>query len=53
VKNVLSSSSKCEKENQLKHKNQVRNRIFDNYVFEYVGLYLPLPGEHIKVKRLH
>jgi len=25
VKNVLFSSSKCKKENQLKHKNKVRN----------------------------
>jgi hypothetical protein len=27
-KNLFFSSSKCEKGNQLKHKNQVRNKLF-------------------------
>jgi len=54
VKNVLFSFSKSEKENQLKHKNQVRNRLsIDRQVFEYEGLYLSLRAEHIKDKRLH
>jgi len=45
---------KMRKENQLKHKIQVRNRLFiDSYIFEYEGLYFSLRGEHIKVKRLH
>ena len=42
-------SSKCEKDNQMKHRNQVLNRLFiDSYVFEYEGLYLSLRGEHIR-----
>ena len=45
---------KMRKKNQLKHKNQVRNRIFIvNLVFEYEGLYLSLMGEHIKDKCLN
>ena len=48
VKNVLFSSSKCETKNQLKHKNQVRNRLFiASKVLEYEGLYLSLRGQHI------
>ena len=44
---------KMRKENQLKHKNRVRNRLYiDGYVFEYEGLYLSLRGEHITHKRL-
>jgi len=36
------------KENQLKHKNQVRNRLFiHSWVFECEGLYISLRGEHI------
>ena len=36
-------------ENQLKHKIQVRNRLFvDSKVFGYDDLYLSLRGEHIK-----
>ena len=44
----------AKKENQLKHKNQVRNILFiDSYVFEDEGLYLSLRVEHIKDKCLH
>ena len=42
------------KKNQLKHKNQERNRLFiDSYVLEYEGLYLSLRGDHLKDKRLY
>jgi len=45
---------KMRKKNQLKHKNQVRNKLFiDTKFFEYEGLYLSLRGEHIKDKHLH
>jgi hypothetical protein len=45
---------KMRKKNQLKHKYQVRNRLFiDSLVFEYEGLYLLLRGERLKDKRLH
>jgi len=45
---------KMRKNNQLKHKNQVRNRLFiDSLVFEYEGLCLSLRGDHKKDKRLH
>jgi len=45
---------KLRKKNQLKHKYQVRNRLFiDSLVFEYEGLYLLLRGERLKDKRLH
>jgi len=54
VKNVLFSSSNAKNENQLKPNIHVHNRIFiDSLVFQYVGLYLQLSGEHIKDKRLH
>jgi hypothetical protein len=45
----FSAPQNAKKENQLKHKNQVRNRFFiDSEVFEYEELYLSLRGEHIK-----
>jgi hypothetical protein len=45
---------KMRKENELKHKNKVRNRLFiDSYIFEYEELFLSLRGEHIKDKRLN
>jgi len=45
---------KMRKKNQLKHKTQVRKRLFiDSKVFEYEGLYLSLRGEHIKDKPLY
>ena len=50
-KTCFSASQNAKNESQLKHKNQVRNRIFiDSYVFEFEGLYLSLRGEHIKTK---
>ena len=49
-----STPKNAKKENQLKPKNQVRNRLYiDSNVFQYEGLYLSLRGEHIKEKRLH
>jgi hypothetical protein len=40
---------KMRKNNQLKHKNQVRNRLFiDSLVFEYEGLCLSLRGDQKK-----
>jgi len=54
VNKCFSASQNAKKENQLKHKNKVRNRVFiDSYVFEYEELYLSLWGEYIKDKRLH
>jgi len=54
VNKVFSDPQISKKENQLKHKNQVRNRLFiDSKVFEYEGLYLSLDAENIKDKRLH
>ena len=54
VNNVLFIPSKCEKSYQLKHKMQVRDRVFiECYVFEYEGLCFSLRGKHIKDKRLH
>jgi len=54
VKTCFSGPQNAKKENQLKHKNQVRNKLFiDSKFFEYEGLYLSLRGEHIKDKRLH
>ena len=45
---------KMRKKNQMKHKNQERNRLFiDSYVLEYEGLYLSLRGDHLKDKRLY
>ena len=45
---------KMRKKNDLKHKNQLRNRLFlDSQVFEYEGLYMSLRVELIKDKRLH
>ena len=53
-KTWFSAPKNSTKANQLKLKNQLRNRHFiDSYVFEYEGLYLSLRGEHIKDKRLH
>ena len=52
-KRAFSASQNAKNEIHLKHKNQVRNRIFDSKVFEYEELYLSLRGEHIKDKRLH
>jgi len=50
----FSASQNAKKENQLIHKNQVRNRIFiDSKVFDYEGLYFSLRGEQIKEKCLH
>jgi len=50
-KTCFSASKNAKIESQLKHKNQVRNRLFiDSYVFEYEGLYLSLGCEHIKDK---
>ena len=52
VNTCFSAPQNAKKENQLKHKNQVRYRIFiDSYVFEYDELYLSLRGEYIKDKR--
>jgi len=53
-KTSFSASQNAKNESQLKHKYQVRNRLFiDSYVFEYEGLYLSLRGEHLKDKRLY
>jgi len=47
----FSAPQTAKKENQPKHKYQVRNKLFiDNYVFEYIGLYLSLRVKQIKVK---
>ena len=52
-KTCFSARQKAKNENQLKHKNQVRNRPFiDGFVFEYEGLYFSLRGEHRTDKRL-
>jgi len=51
---VNSASQNAKIESQLKHKKQVRNRLFiDSLVFEYEGIYFSLRGEHIKDKLLH
>ena len=53
-KTCFSAPQNAKKENQLKRKNQERNRLFiDSYVLDYEGLYLSLRGDHIKDKRLH
>ena len=49
-KTCYSDPQNAKKENQLKHKNQVRNRLFiDRQVFYFEGLHFSLRGEHIKV----
>ena len=54
LKTCFSAPQNAKKKKQLKHKNQVRNRLLiDSYVFEYEGLFLSLRGDHIKEKRLH
>jgi len=46
-KMCFSAFQNAKKENQFKHKNQVRSRNFiDSYVFDYKGLYISLRGEN-------
>ena len=53
MKNVFLASQNAKTENQLKHKNQVRDRLLiDSEVFEYEALYPSLCGDRIKDKRL-
>ena len=48
------SATQNAKKNQLKHKIQVRIKLFiDTKFFEYEELYLSLRGEHIKDISLH
>ena len=45
VKKCFSAPKIAKNENQMKHKNQMRNRILiESYVFEDEGLYLSLIG---------
>jgi len=52
-KTCFSASQNEKNESKLKHKNQMRNRLFiDSKVFQYERLYFSLRGEHLKDERL-